>query len=196
MSIARYIVALIVVIAVPPGYLLWYVIHPLVHFWRRLGVRWTYWILLPPVLVLMLLAVLVRDTLLGRDLGTHFVLLAPAALCLGVGVTIAARRKKYLKFGILAGAPELSENDKGTLLTEGIYGVIRHPRYVETVFIVFAYALFANYVGSYIVAVSSVPAIYLIVLMEEHELRERFGEEYEEYCREVPRFVPRRSRAV
>ena len=38
-----------------------------------------------------------------------------------------------------------------------------------------------------------VPTLYLIVLLEERELRDRFGEEYEAYCRRVPRFVPKRG---
>ena len=31
----------------------------------------------------------------------------------------------------------------------------------------------------------------MIIEMEERELRERFGQEYAEYCIRVPRFVPR-----
>jgi len=37
----------------------------------------------------------------------------------------------------------------------------------------------------------SLPLIYFIVRLEERELRERFGTAYEEYCRQVPRFVPK-----
>ena len=38
----------------------------------------------------------------------------------------------------------------------------------------------------------SLPTLYLLVLLEERDLRERFGSEYEACCRRVPRFVPRR----
>jgi protein-S-isoprenylcysteine O-methyltransferase Ste14 len=33
--------------------------------------------------------------------------------------------------------------------------------------------------------------MYAVVVVEERELRERFGLAYEEYCRQVPRFVPK-----
>ena len=92
---------------------------------------------------------------------------------------------------ILAGIPELSADDPGVLLQEGIYARIRHPRYIELLFWILGYALISNYLGTYVLFAITVPAIYLIVLMEEKELRDRFGEEYREYCRRVPRFIPR-----
>jgi protein-S-isoprenylcysteine O-methyltransferase Ste14 len=32
--------------------------------------------------------------------------------------------------------------------------------------------------------------MHIIVLLEEKELKERFGRGYEEYCRRVPRYIP------
>ena len=37
---------------------------------------------------------------------------------------------------------------------------------------------------------------YFIVVLEERELRDRFGSTYEEYSRRVPRFFPRRGTAT
>lgn len=77
------------------------------------------------------------------------------------------------------------------MLSEGIYGRIRHPRYVEVVIGTWAYAVFANHLGAYVVAALTIPSIHLIVLLEERELVERFGARYEEYRSRVPRYVPR-----
>lgn len=195
MNTARYVIAVLLLVALPPGVLLWYVIHPLVGFWRRLGPVWTYAILTAPVLGMMALLYRARDTLLGTDLGTSIPLIALAVVCFVVGAVITFKRRRYLTQKVLAGVPELRRvaSDRGTLLTEGIYAKIRHPRYVEIVFWVAAYACFANYVGLYVLLVLTLPALYLVVLLEERELRDRFGAEYEEYCRRVPRFVPRRA---
>ena len=38
----------------------------------------------------------------------------------------------------------------------------------------------------------SLPIVHAVVLLEERELRQRFGEAYGTYCEDVPRYVPRR----
>jgi len=191
MNTARYIVGVVLLISLPPGLLLWFAIHPFIRFWCKLGAGWTYTVLSPFVVVLMAILFLLRDELLGIDLGTHYVLLVPTALCLVVGTVIAVIRRRHLRYSVLVGMPELSKSNKGTLLTDGIYGSIRHPRYVEVLFWSLAYALFANYLGGYVAVGLCIPALYLIVVLEERELRGRFGAEYAAYCRRVPRFIPR-----
>jgi len=192
MNTARYIVGVLLVMSLPPGILLWYAIHPFVHFWRRIGAGWTYAALSPFVVAWMAFAFLTRDALLVRDLGTQLLLLVPTVSCAVVGGIIAWKRRRQLTYRIVTGLPELSPHKhQSKLLTEGLYATIRHPRYVEVLLFTAAYAFFANHVGSYIATVLSVPALYIVVLMEEKELRDRFGAEYEDYCRRVPRFFPR-----
>jgi len=93
------------------------------------------------------------------------------------------------------GVPELSRTDKGWLLTEGIYARVRNPRYLEFMAFILAYVSFANFAGTWVLALLVFPATHVLVLMEERELRERFGAEYEAYCRQVPRWIPSRRRA-
>ena len=42
MSTARYIIAVLLMISLPPTIAWWYVIHPFVGFWRRVGKPITY----------------------------------------------------------------------------------------------------------------------------------------------------------
>jgi protein-S-isoprenylcysteine O-methyltransferase Ste14 len=57
------------------------------------------------------------------------------------------------------------------------------------------YALFSNWLGALVVGLATLPLLHAIVLLEERELSERFGEEYERYRARVPRYLPRRGRS-
>ena len=114
-------------------------------------------------------------------------------MCLVAGY-IGWKRKKYLTMRILAGVPEVETEveKRGKLLDEGPYAIIRHPRYVEILFATCGYAAIANYLGCWILAVLMVPLIHLVVLLEERELIDRFGNAYREYAARVPRYFPRK----
>ena len=51
--------------------------------------------------------------------------------------------------------------------------------------------LISNHLALYGVFALWLPGVWLIAVLEERELRVRFGAEYDTYCRRVPRFVPR-----
>ncbi len=192
MDSVRYYLALLTLIGLVPGLLLWFFIHPFVGFWRKFGPGWTYAILMLPVAALMVAVFQSRGYLLGKEYGTNYLLIGLGIACLVCAGMIARRRRKHLTARVLAGLPELSSTPQSQkLLTEGIYSRIRHPRYVELMLWLLGYALIANYLTLYIAVLVSLPVLYLIVLLEEKELRDRFGSEYEEYSSRVPRFIPR-----
>jgi len=194
MNSVRYYIALLVLVALPPGLILWFFIHPFAKFWRKLGPVWTYVILSVPVAGLMISAFLLRNQLLVVEYGTSIPLVVLAVVCAAGGAVILVNRRKYLTKAILSGIPELSgDEDTGLLLTEGIYGTIRHPRYVELFLFILAYSFISNYLALYITSLLTVPILYFVVVLEERELKQRFGVEYEKYCERVPRFFPRRS---
>jgi protein-S-isoprenylcysteine O-methyltransferase Ste14 len=134
--------------------------------------------------------------LIGRDLGFQPLLLALAVPAAVFGGVIAGMRRKHLSQRILVGVPEISKSDKGRLLNEGIYARTRNPRYLEFLAFSLLYVSFANYTGVWVIYALTFPAIHLVVLLEEAELRERFGAEYDEYCRRVPRYLPRGQRRI
>ena len=192
-DLASYAMGVLLAITLPPAIAYWFIVHPFVGFWRRVGTRGTFWFL--GVFYLLTIAALypLRHILLGRDLGTSLVAIAAAAPLIVVAGVISRKRRRHLTFRILAGVPELAPDQPGAgLLTEGIYGRIRHPRYVEFTLALVGWSLVVNYAGLYLIAALSVLALYVIVLIEERELRERFGAAYADYSARVPRFLPRR----
>ena len=191
MNSIRYYVALLVLMTLPPAIILWYFIHPFARFWRKLGPVWTYVVLSLPTAALMAIVYLFRKQLLVVEYGTSISLFVISAACALGAVVIQTKRRRYLTKAILSGIPELSKKgEPGMLLTDGIYGELRHPRYVEVLLFVLAYSFFSNYLAVYVAAVLTVPTLYLVVVLEERELHERFGSAYEEYCARVPRFLP------
>ena len=67
---------------------------------------------------------------------------------------------------------------------------MRHPRYLQLSLALLGYVLVANYLAGYVIWLVWLPAMYVMILFEDRELRERFGAEHEEYSREVPRLIP------
>jgi protein-S-isoprenylcysteine O-methyltransferase Ste14 len=188
----RYVIAMMVLMSYPVALFLWIFIHPLASFWRRLGIALTYGILSIPSLVWMGGIYLYRKSILAKDLGTNIIPISLGLVCMGAAIYISKKRRQYLTFGLLAGNPELSPKKyPGKLLSGGPYARIRHPRYVEVSLLTLGYTLLANYPAAYLMFVLSTPLFFIVVILEERELHQRFGKEYEEYCRQVPRFIPK-----
>lgn len=188
----RYLIAFLFLLGLPPGLFFWFFIHPLAALWRRLGLGWTYGLVGAALLMLMTGIYLVRAPLLAAQFGTNFLCFGLAFVCLTGAALIAFQRRQYLTVRIMIGLPELKPEDQpSVLLKEGIYARIRHPRYVEVFLAVLGFAFFANYLVLYVWAVLSLPVLYAIVVLEERELHDRFGQAYVEYCQHVPRFIPR-----
>ena len=192
MNTARYVFAVLMLVGVSYAIPYWFVVHPFVGFWRRLGMRMAYSFLIVMAIALATVTLLVRDRILTVEFGTSIPLIVIAIACYATAIALQLKVKRHLKFRILAGVPELESSGKaGTLLQDGIYSRIRHPRYVSFMFGVLAIALFTNYLAMYILVPVSAVALYLVVLLEEKELRNRFGDAYVQYSKRVPRFIPR-----
>ena len=190
-DIVRYYMAILILFGVPPGLLMWLVIHPFHKLLRHVGLRWAYLIVAVPLTLLAGTILWFRDAILATDYGTNYLLMTLSVAPFALAEAIYLSHRKYLTLPIQVGVPELTGSQKEVLLTEGIYGRIRHPRYVESVLWILGYALFTNYLALYLVFLLTLPVMHIIVLLEEKEQRERFGHDYEEYCRRVPRYIPK-----
>ena len=82
------------------------------------------------------------------------------------------------------------------LVQLGFYRYVRTPGYVSVAFILLGETLFFRSVSVAIYAAVLLAGIHLlVVLYEEPILRQRYHESYDEYCRRVPRWIPRIRRA-
>lgn len=187
----RYYVALVLLSGLAGGIMMWLVIHPLAQALRRVGLRWAYLIVAIPIILSVGGVLGFRDTILTIDYGTNYLFITLSVVPFTLAMAIYISHRKYLTLQIQAGIPELRGTPESMLLTEGIYSRIRHPRYVETVLWIIGYALFANYLAVYLAFFLMLPLMHAIVLLEEKELKARFGLVYEQYRRQVPRYIPK-----
>ena len=79
-----------------------------------------------------------------------------------------------------------------TLMTDGVYARVRHPQYTGLFLIVFGEGIVH---WPTIVSVAAFPIIVLAYTLlarkEERQMLQKFGDEYREYQRRVPMFIPR-----
>jgi len=89
-------------------------------------------------------------------------------------------------------APSLSGiRESASLVTAGPYGIVRHPIYFGAVIFLGSLAIISANL------LTILPTVVLIILLyaqlpdEESMLLERFGDDYREYMKRTPRFLPR-----
>lgn len=76
-------------------------------------------------------------------------------------------------------------------VVRGLYRINRNPMYSSVLAVVFGQTMFYQYwvLAAYGAALA-VGFHLFVVFYEERALRARFGVEYEEFCRRVPRWIP------
>jgi protein-S-isoprenylcysteine O-methyltransferase Ste14 len=118
--------------------------------------------------------------------------LGAALLLLGAAVVIDSFARFALQ-GLGTPAPVLPTRH---LVVTGLYRYVRNPMYVGVAAAIFGQALLFESRDLLIYGVLVWLAFHLFICFyEERTLRKTFGEEYDAFCREVPRWIPRLQRA-
>jgi len=186
----RYFAALLIEIGMPPVVLYWLLVHPFTRFWRRLGVLTSLVILFALMAVSGYGMYLIRQPLLAVDFGFQWPLAVVGILLYLARVRTEFKIRKQLKGRILVGIAEIAgETESSPLLTDDVYARSRNPRYLNMMFFMIAFSLVTNYLFVWATAAVTPLALYLIVRLEEKELLQRYGDEYRDYCEQVPRFL-------
>jgi protein-S-isoprenylcysteine O-methyltransferase Ste14 len=117
--------------------------------------------------------------------------LAGALTLVGVAAWIACLDA----FSRHGGGTPLPVDAPRRLVTRRLFAVVRNPIMAAELLVIWAVALYVASLGVALYAIAiSVGAQLMVLHVEEPELRKRFGESYEDYCRNVPRWFPKLRR--
>jgi protein-S-isoprenylcysteine O-methyltransferase Ste14 len=189
--ILRWIAAFVLFVQLPIP-LFWFVFHPQIQFWRRHPkAGYASGLLLAWVPVIAAL-IFYRHDLFRRELPPAWRIAAGFAL-LALELWVFWRVEHDLGSARLVGKTELSGG--GEVVRKGIYARIRHPRYTGSFLAILGACFLAGTRALWIVAGVWAVLILIAIGFEERELRARFGAAYEDYCRQVPRFLPSFTRS-
>lgn len=111
---------------------------------------------------------------------------------IGIAVALAGQTVRALTIGlayIVRGGRDRKVYAK-KLVKEGIFAHCRNPLYLGNIMIVIGLGIIANSVPFYFIGIPVFIFMYLaITRAEEKYLRDKFGQEYIEYCKNVNRFI-------
>jgi protein-S-isoprenylcysteine O-methyltransferase Ste14 len=83
-----------------------------------------------------------------------------------------------------------------SLVTQGPFAYVRNPLYIGNIFMYFGISIMSNSLFPFLQIFSILYFTFqyhYIIAEEESFLKEKFREKYEEYCKEINRFLPRLS---
>ena len=189
MDLVLNLLATIVLTLILCGQLFWFLFHAFLSTWRSISFRLAYGLILFPVIALATSILTFRESLLAVHYAPHPLLIILGLCCYGANAWLYRLSRPFLPPHRLLGKHAL-EPQQGELQTRGIFSATRNPRYLSAWLFVLAMALITNYLALYLLFFWSLLGFHLITLLEERELRERFGETYSLYCRTVPRYWP------
>ena len=189
-------VALVYAIVVFPAPFFWLIVHPAIRFWRRFGNR-SFWVALPLWTSSGTLLVLLRHRIFAERIGRNPLTTIAGAPLIALALWIGHHVHRRLGLQRLAGLPEMNPGRyPGGVVQTGIYARVRHPRYLEYMLTFAGLALLTGAVGIFLLAIITILLYLIVAPLEERELREHYGPEYEAYARDVPRFLPRLRRPL
>jgi protein-S-isoprenylcysteine O-methyltransferase Ste14 len=157
--------------------------YPKVNIWPPPGKNsWQFWYIwiLYPIGVINLAAIAILDS--GSIKIDHWFWYLLGFLFLVLGVPLDEWSVRTLDVHQTLGL-------KGTLLTEGPYRLSRNPQYVAEILIYAGIVLITMSIMSLIIGTILALWFFLAPFSEEPWLEEQFGEQYQEYRENVPRFI-------
>ena len=94
-------------------------------------------------------------------------------------------RYAFIKFGEIEKGKSHVYTTK--LVDKGIYGIIRHPYWLCWILLSFSLTLISQNIIMLILALIAIPTIYLETFILDKRLIKKFGQDYRQYQKSVPR---------
>jgi protein-S-isoprenylcysteine O-methyltransferase Ste14 len=180
--------ALIIFFLDLPVPIYWFILHPFTNFWRR-NIRAAFWFAgLAAWTAGAIFVITARHELLAENIPSPLAALAAIPL-IAADFVLLYYSGKFLGGKKLVGHAELS--GKSELTISGLYKYARHPRYTGMIFAITGACILAQTKFAWFVGAIWLASVLVTILMEEREMRHRFGAAYEEYSRATPRFLLR-----
>ncbi len=173
--------------------LFWIPVHCAPRFFRRLGFL-TYVLPVITWLPAALVIYTMREVLLRyrADLPAPANIIGLCLLLLGAG--LQTWTLFLLTPPVITGIPEVTTSVRANIVTSGPFGFVRHPTYLSHTLMLLGVFLLTGVQALGVVTIIDALVVNVVVIpLEERELLQRFGRDYEEYRRKVPsRFLPLR----
>ncbi len=190
-------VAQLVVFIYPGVLVYWLILHTKIEHWRTIGKK-AYWIASIgwPLTAIPLLyfrgEIFPSDQPLYVSPGEFQTALLLGTLTLVIAVALALQAAKKISHRTLVGLPELEpQKNRQPLIDSGIYSKTRNPVYLVHWLIIFSAAAITGYAANWALFLIDCIVLPLMIRAEERELLNRYGAEFADYMRRVPRFFPK-----
>ncbi len=169
-------------------------LHFAANLWRRIGLL-TYLIFTAEWLPIGIALYLVRFRLLSLEVVLSTPFLVFGVCLIAAALALHTWTAKLIGLKATIGFTELKpyEQPKNqALITSGPFSVVRHPSYWAHTAILTGFFFITGVVAIGIITLIDLTITYFVTTtLEDRELVDRFGNQYKEYQKRVPKFFPR-----
>jgi protein-S-isoprenylcysteine O-methyltransferase Ste14 len=113
----------------------------------------------------------------------------PLWIRIPLGVVLLALSGYLAKTGLSIVFGEKREHP--SVIRKSVFNIVRHPIYLSEILLYLGFLMLSISLAAALVWGIGILFLHYISLYEERLLLARFGEEYEQYMREVPMWIPR-----
>ena len=168
----------------------WFAFHTAIRHWRRVGSR-AFMIALPVWLTFAVAIVLTRHDILSRRLERNSLTWIVGVVLFSTASWLDVQTRRIFGWRRLVGVTELNtQHHLCGVVRSGIYGRVRHPRYLLYMLMIMSMAFLTGAVAIFLLAFLSILLYQVVAPLEERELLDQYGPRYAAYRQSVPRFVP------